>query len=340
MDALIVVAKQPAPGQTKTRLTPPLSPEQAAQLYECFLRDTLDLMRAVPDVRRAIAYLPIDARDYFAQLAPDFDLIPQVGADLGARLDQALTHYLEQGYERAVIMNSDGPTLPIEHLRQAFTELAAGAEVVLGPSDDGGYYLIGLNRPAPRLLREVRMSTSHVLADTLALAREENLRVALLPAWYDVDDAASLARLIAELRHSPGRGRAAYSIVLATNRAGSKEGTVPDPVFHFSTPIKIRFRDLDAFGHVNNAVYFTYMEVARTDYFTHVGLLKNEWPPIFFIIAEATCQFKAPIQMDTPLVDSSARERSAQFQFQHGVPVCRSSDRTSLGPRADGAGDV
>lgn len=76
---------------------------------------------------------------------------------------------------------------------------------------------------------------------------------------------------------------------------------MPDPVFHFSTPIKIRFRDLDAFGHVNNAVFFTYMEVARTDYFTHVGLLKNEWPPIFFIIAEATCQFKAPIQMDTPL---------------------------------------
>lgn len=74
-----------------------------------------------------------------------------------------------------------------------------------------------------------------------------------------------------------------------------------DPVFHFSTPIKIRFRDLDAFGHVNNAVYFTYMEVARVDYFTHVGLLKSEWPPIFFIIAEATCQFKAPIQMDTPL---------------------------------------
>ena len=81
--------------------------------------------------------------------------------------------------------------------------------------------------------------------------------------------------------------------------------------FHFSTPIKIRFRDLDAFGHVNNAVYFTYMEMARTEYFTHVGLLKreqplsfggNERPPVFFIVAEAACQFKAPIQMDTPLI--------------------------------------
>jgi glycosyltransferase A (GT-A) superfamily protein (DUF2064 family) len=108
MNVLIVVAKRPAPGRTKTRLTPPLSPQQAADLYECFLRDTLDLMRRVPEVQRAIAYLPIDARGYFAQLAPDFDLIPQTGADLGARLDQALTHYLKQDYERAAIMNSDG----------------------------------------------------------------------------------------------------------------------------------------------------------------------------------------------------------------------------------------
>ncbi len=74
-----------------------------------------------------------------------------------------------------------------------------------------------------------------------------------------------------------------------------------EPIFHFSTPIKIRFRDLDAFGHVNNAVFFTLMEVARVDYCQHVGLLKNEWPSVFFIIAEATCQFKAPIQLDTPL---------------------------------------
>jgi rSAM/selenodomain-associated transferase 1 len=203
MDALIVVAKRPAPGQTKTRLTPPLSAAQAAQLYECFLRDTLDLMRGVPDVQRSIAFLPVETRDYFAHLAPDFDLILQAGDDLGTRLDHALTHYLTRGCDHAVIMNSDGPTLPIAHLRQAFTELAAGAEVVLGPSADGGYYLIGLSRPAPRLLREVRMSTSHVLADTLALAHEENLRVALLPAWYDVDEALSLSRLIAELDTAP-----------------------------------------------------------------------------------------------------------------------------------------
>ena len=100
-------------------------------------------------------------------------------------------------------VNSDGPTLPLAYLAGAFQELGKEADVVLGPSDDGGYYLIGLKRPAPRLLREVQMSTSHVTTDTLALAAEEGLKVALLPTWYDVDDAQSLARLKAELATAP-----------------------------------------------------------------------------------------------------------------------------------------
>lgn len=202
MNVLITVAKRPAPGQTKTRLVPPLSPEQAAALYEALLRDTLDLMRTVTDVQRVIAYLPHEARDYFAELAPDFELIPQVGADLGARLDALVQHYLARGAERVVIMNSDGPTLPVENVRQAFARLIAPDDLVLGPSDDGGYYLIGLRQPAPRVLREVRMSTPHVLSDTLHLAHAENRRVQLLSPWYDVDDQRSLARLRAELQTS------------------------------------------------------------------------------------------------------------------------------------------
>ncbi|MEW5988091.1 MAG: TIGR04282 family arsenosugar biosynthesis glycosyltransferase [Chloroflexota bacterium] len=202
-NALIVVAKRPAAGQTKTRLSAVLSPETAATLYECFLQDTLDRVRETPGVRPVVAYLPEDAEDYFGQLAPDFDRIAQVGPDLGARLDNALSHYLKNGYERAVIMNSDGPTLPAAYLVQAFRELNGAADMVLGPCDDGGYYLIGLKRPAPRLLREVRMSTPQVTADTLALATAEGLRVALLPTWYDVDDADSLARLVTELTTAP-----------------------------------------------------------------------------------------------------------------------------------------
>ncbi|MBE0682302.1 MAG: TIGR04282 family arsenosugar biosynthesis glycosyltransferase [Anaerolineales bacterium] len=196
---LIVVAKRPAPGQTKTRLSPLMTPEQASALYECFLQDTLDQMRQVDETQRLIAYLPQDEQDYFRRLAPDFELILQNGHDLGGRLDNALTDCLSQGYEYAVIMDSDSPTLPPAFLSQAFTTLSHGADVVLGPCEDGGYYLIGIKKPAPRLLREVQMSTPTVTADTIAIAKEEGLSVSLLPIWYDVDDGASLIRLIKEL---------------------------------------------------------------------------------------------------------------------------------------------
>jgi len=198
-NALMVVAKRPMPGKTKTRLSPPLAPELASALYECFLLDTLDQMRQVSDAQHVIAYL--DECDYFQRLAPDFELIPQEGHDLGERLDNALTIYLSRGYERAVIMDSDSPTLPASYLSQAFQVLASEADVVLGPCDDGGYYLIGLKKPTPRLLREVHMSTPTVAAETIALAKEEGLSLVTLPTWYDIDDLASLARLINEMEN-------------------------------------------------------------------------------------------------------------------------------------------
>jgi hypothetical protein len=197
--ALIVVAKQPAPGQTKTRLSPPLTSEQASALYECFFFDTLDQMRQIDETQKVIAYLPVDAWEYFQRVAPDFELIPQNGSDLGSRLHHALTSYLSQGYEHVVIMDSDSPTLPAAYLSQAFHVLSDGADVTLGPCEYGGYYLIGIKQPAPRLLREVQMSTPTVAADTIALAEEEGLNVGLLPTWYDIDDATSLLRLMKEI---------------------------------------------------------------------------------------------------------------------------------------------
>ncbi len=206
-DTLLVVAKQPAPGQTKTRLCPPLTHDQAADLYDCFLRDTLDLMRKVPNVQRIIGYLPEDAQRYFRQLAPDMELCPQRGASLGERLDHLLTEALLDGSRRAVVMDSDSPTLPPAYLRQAFDDLA-DADVVLGPTSDGGYYLIGLKQPQPHLLREVRMSTPRVLADTLALAEASGLSVSLLPTWYDVDTIRDLHQLDGEIAGLRVNGRA------------------------------------------------------------------------------------------------------------------------------------
>lgn len=200
---LLVVAKQPAAGQTKTRLCPPLTGATAAALYECFLRDTLDIMRSTPAVTRGIVYLPAAAAGYFRDLAPDFVLTLQEGADLGERLDNLLTAALAQGATAAVVMDSDSPTLPVAYVSAAFACLHEGADVVLGPCDDGGYYLIGLKQPQPRLLREVQMSTPTVLHDTIAIATEVGLRVVLLPTWYDVDTAAELERLRQELTTMP-----------------------------------------------------------------------------------------------------------------------------------------
>jgi rSAM/selenodomain-associated transferase 1 len=193
-NVLLVVAKQPAPGQTKTRLCPPLNSTQAAELYECFLYDTLKIMRSVPEVIQKIVYLPREAQDYFRHLAPDMGLIQQRGESLGERLDNLLQDVLQQGADKAVVINSDSPTLPPEYLIQAFEQLSA-ADVVLGPAQDGGYYLIGMKEPHPGLLRNVQMSTQNVLQDTLDLARRTGVSTSLLPEWYDVDTIDDLHRL-------------------------------------------------------------------------------------------------------------------------------------------------
>ncbi len=201
--ALLVMAKRPFPGQTKTRMTPALTAEEAANLYACFLQDVLALVRNVPQISPFIAYTPAnaEAEAYFAQLAPDFGRIPQLGNDLGARLDGVLSHALHDGYTQVVAINSDSPSLPAAYLAEAFNQLDDPAvDVTLGPCEDGGYYAIGGKRPFPHLVRDVQMSTDHVLQDTLAIAQEENLRVALLPTWYDVDELAELHRLQRELR--------------------------------------------------------------------------------------------------------------------------------------------
>ena len=130
-------------------------------------------------------------------------LVQQQGESLGERLDNLLTAAFANGATQAVVMDSDSPTLPPHYVAQAFAELEGPNDVVLGPCLDGGYYLIGMKQPHPRLLREVTMSTTNVLRDTLALAEALGVRVALLPPWYDVDTATELSTLQAELATAP-----------------------------------------------------------------------------------------------------------------------------------------
>jgi rSAM/selenodomain-associated transferase 1 len=200
---LIVVAKAPVRGQTKTRLGAVIGLDAAASFYQCLLLDVLDLVRAVPDVTRAIAYAPYSAESFFNGIAPDFSLILQQGDDLGERLDHVLTQGLISGFERAAVLSSDTPLVDPGAISKSFDELDAGHDVAIGPCDDGGYYLLAVKQPQPDMLKPIQMSTPRVLQDTLAAAARRNLRVALLPSTIDIDTADDLARLRDSLAKSP-----------------------------------------------------------------------------------------------------------------------------------------
>jgi rSAM/selenodomain-associated transferase 1 len=150
-----------------------------------------------------VAYTPANARTYFEKLSPNgFRLIMQEGADLGGRLAHALNYHLELGYQRVVIMNSDGPTLPLAYLENAFSGLD-NADITLGPGHDGGYYLIGLKQPHPELFQGIAWSTNQVIPQTLDICHRRGLTVHQLPEWYDVDVAADLERLSHDLAVDP-----------------------------------------------------------------------------------------------------------------------------------------
>lgn len=202
--AVAIVAKAPRPGAVKTRLCPPLRPREAAALSRCFLRDKIAQVRSLTGVTPVIAYAPAGERPLFERLAPDFVLVPQRGDDLGARLASLLGALLRRGHRAALAIDSDTPTLPTELLRRA-VDLAASADVdlVLGPAEDGGYYLIGVRADRPALFHEIPWSTSTVLATTLGRARTAGLRSACLPAWFDVDTPADLERLRSALAEAP-----------------------------------------------------------------------------------------------------------------------------------------
>lgn len=201
--AIVVMAKQPQRGQSKTRLCPPLSFAQAAQTAEALLLDTLALVGTVSSADLAIAITPPGSEPYFANIAPPGTrLLPVEGRDIGSCLDQVLQRLLALGYRQVLALNADGPSLPPAVLSQAVVALET-QDLILGPTRDGGYYLIGLVQPQPALFTNIAWSTSTVCAQTLQRARALGLQTALLPSWYDIDTPHDLQRLQAELSGLP-----------------------------------------------------------------------------------------------------------------------------------------
>ncbi len=211
--ALIVVAKRPKPGFAKTRLCPPFTPEGAAEFYSCLMLDTLELAGKLDTADHTLAYTPREAASYFRNLVPDgYRLVEQQGVSLGERLANALDHHFELGYQRVVIMNSDGPTLPLTHLVEAFSGLDQ-ADITLGMGHDGGYYLIGMKRLQPELFQGIAWSTERVIPQTLEICRRLRLKVHQLPEWYDVDVAADLERLRRDLGQNPMSAPRTYAFL-------------------------------------------------------------------------------------------------------------------------------
>lgn len=207
--AIVVMAKRPRPGATKTRMIPALSAERAAELYEALLLDTIDMLTCRDDCTTLIAVDEPESADYFSQVAPGLGQVMQGPGALGDRLDRVLTHALEQGFSQAFAINSDGPDLPGAYLDVAFNALGGDeTDLVFGPNADGGYYLIGCKTRWARVVTDVTMSTPTVLTDTLRIAESLDARVVLGPEWFDVDVPDDLERLAMSLAGSGTRTEA------------------------------------------------------------------------------------------------------------------------------------
>jgi rSAM/selenodomain-associated transferase 1 len=209
--AIGVMAKAPRPGFSKTRLCPPLRPEQAARLSAAFLRDiteNITLAARQTAITGYVAYAPAGQEALFdgvlasrtgLLLADGSPLMPSNVQGFGRCLLHAILAMLARGHGAAVVLNSDSPTLPTALLARTGALLAAdGDRVVLGPADDGGYYLLGMKAAHAHLFADIAWSTYSVAETTRTRATELGLEVAVLPAWYDVDDQAALNRLLDE----------------------------------------------------------------------------------------------------------------------------------------------
>ncbi len=201
--AFTVMAKAPVPGRVKTRLTPPLAPEQSAALNKAFLRDTLANLGEAAGQCAAdcvVSYTPVGQEAAFTGILPETTLlVPQRGDGFGERLLLTATDLFLCGYSSVCLIDSDSPTVPTAEFIHAAQALAQEKEqAVLGRSEDGGYYLLGLRAPHSRLFEDITWSTALVATQTAERAGEAGLPLFELTPWYDVDDAQSLARLQAE----------------------------------------------------------------------------------------------------------------------------------------------
>ena len=216
--AIGILAKAPRPGSCKTRLCPPLTPEESVALSRCFLQDTAENVSTICLQKEGVigvaVYTPVECEQDFEKLLPDdFLLVPQRGESLGDRLHYAAEDLFLAGYDSVCLIGSDSPTLPSSCLVAMVKYLKCSRDgVVIGPTIDGGYYAIGLKAPRRRLFEDISWSTDRVFEQTKARIAELGLPFISLAIWYDVDDEVALNRLFDHLcrKGQPRRSNSGY----------------------------------------------------------------------------------------------------------------------------------
>jgi rSAM/selenodomain-associated transferase 1 len=207
------MARTPEPGRVKTRLARTIGEVAAAEVYRAFLEDLGARLGRSPEWRFLWAYEPADS-SFARDLARGAEAFPQTPGDLGARMAGAIGESLRRGFDPVVLVGSDVPHLPATHVAAAIAALGSGADLVLGPVEDGGYCLIGC-RSVPDVFTDVTWGTSEVLAQTLDRAARAGLVVERLSELYDVDEIDDLRRLADDIHGGRVRDLAATEGALA-----------------------------------------------------------------------------------------------------------------------------
>jgi uncharacterized protein len=211
-EALVLMAKAPRVGEVKTRLLGALDPEEARRLYVAFLSDTFALMEDVRDEREgltlALCYTPEGEEEAFEEVEREGSLmVPQRGENLGERLTNCFADLFALGFESVVVVGADSPTLPGEYVFDAFECFETDDDVVIGPSEDGGYYLVGMRKLHERIFEDVPWGDNRVLDVTVERVKEAELNLVLLPEWRDVDTTEDFERLKLELGADKGAAK-------------------------------------------------------------------------------------------------------------------------------------
>jgi len=222
------MAKAPKLGRVKTRLMASLPASAVIALYRSLLEDTLALAKSLAGVEVAVMCPEADQPELADLLGDSVQVVPQKGEGLAAGLTSVFRHFTAGGQQRVIAFNSDSPHLPVSVLKSAFHALSEH-DVVVGPTHDGGYYLVGATASHPGLFSGDGLGTTNALDALLARVRAQGLSVRLTDPFYDIDVAADLSQLATELQHAPARAPRTAQWLAAWRRAASPEQRGVEP---------------------------------------------------------------------------------------------------------------